>query len=375
MASRTILLVLLISIDAVTQQPNTSAASLVVNAVDGPLFPLEVTVQTDTLASALIRGHANVPFVLARSATGHLHVGAASYFGGSCDLAVSPPPVIVANGLLAGSPFHTDGNGNASIAGSLPPSAFGSSLAFQAAVVDPASVHGFRLTAAVALVIIQNWTTTSLTLGDETVGNFDLGSLSIPFFGATYSSVFIGSNGYLTFGSTDGSDFTPSSNDMASGPPRIAGLWCDLECPPNAVTVTRSTTSGPMGPGFFRVSYDNVKDWGLPVTHHFAIQVYENGLIQIIHPPNNAASLYDQIVGISPGGGMSSAAQKDLSAISQGNSYLGAINERIFEWFGIVTQNPYYANPFDDPYDLPGRTLTFFPAGPPGAETTRYLVY
>jgi hypothetical protein len=356
------------------QQPNTPTASLICNGVNGPPFPIVVTVQSNAPVSGLIQGRPNMPFVLARSISGLLQLGAATYFGDSLDLPVSPFPEIVANGLLPASPFHTDANGNASVLGASPQSAVGSVTAFQAAVGDPFSPYGWSLTSAVALTLLQTWTSTTINPGDEGVVPIALAPLSIPFYGTSHTAIHVSANGYLTFGVAQ-SDFTPSPTELANGRPRIAGLWCDLECPTGSVTVTKNPPSPATGPGFVRVSYTNVHDWGgFGGPHTFAIQIFDNGLIQVIHSQNAIGSIYDQIVGISPGNGIDASPQKNLSAISQGGSYYGDIGEQLYEWFGIVTLNPYYTNGFDNPYDLYGKVLTFFPAGP-GGSTSRYLSY
>ena len=69
-----------------------------------------------------------------------------------------------------------------------------------------------------------------LTLGDDSSQEVALG-FTFPFQGQDYTSVFVNSNGNLTFGSGD-TDFSESVSELLSDQPRIAPLWDDLS--PNA---------------------------------------------------------------------------------------------------------------------------------------------
>ena len=58
---------------------------------------------------------------------------------------------------------------------------------------------------------------------------------TFPFCGFDYNSVFVGSNGYLTFGAGD-TDFSESVTELLNEEPRIAALWDDLS-PNNGGTI------------------------------------------------------------------------------------------------------------------------------------------
>src|SRR5262249_23561876 len=64
-------------------------------------------------------------------------------------------------------------------------------------------------------------------LNDDDAREVPIG-FGFPFEGSTWNSVFVNTNGHLTFGAADALDFTESVSEFLNGPPRIAGLWRDL---------------------------------------------------------------------------------------------------------------------------------------------------
>jgi hypothetical protein len=75
------------------------------------------------------------------------------------------------------------------------------------------------------------------------------GGKMIEFFGVSYSGVYIGSNGYVTFGAGD-DDWSATLQEHFDGPPRFAAFWADLD----------PTASG-------RVSYQQLVDRFLITWH------------------------------------------------------------------------------------------------------------
>ncbi len=89
--------------------------------------------------------------------------------------------------------------------------------------------------------------------GDETSTELFM-KFQFKFCGETYDSVFVNSNGNLTFGSPSQSGFE-SPNPFLTGPPRIAGLWDDLN-PAAGGSVSYSET-----PRSITISFANVPEF------------------------------------------------------------------------------------------------------------------
>jgi len=172
-----------------------------------------------------------------------------------------------------------------------------------------------------------------LNLGDDTSQELTL-PFSFPFQGSSYNSVFVNSNGNLSFG-TGNTDFSESVGELLSGPPRIAPLWDDLS--PNqggTVTVEQDASS-------WTVTFDNVPEFLAGTGNTFSVTLNASGDIAVSY--DGIASL-DSIVGVTEGGGAADPGETDLSAGgTQSNS--GTTYEQ-FTGAG-------------DPFDLDGTTLDF----------------
>ena len=150
---------------------------------------------------------------------------------------------------------------------------------------------------------------TNLGLGDDaSTGALALG-FSFPFFGTSYTSIFVNSNGYatfaaasdfITFNASDATDLSTVLDRMAEGLPRLAALWNDLN--PSA-----------SGGVFFNaladrvlITWNAVPRFGAPETSNtFQITLFPTGAIQLtygsIGPASTDPIFGGFLVGISPG--------------------------------------------------------------------------
>ena len=130
-----------------------------------------------------------------------------------------------------------------------------------------------------------------LNLGDDDSEEVGLG-FSFPYQGGSYTSVFVNSNGNLTFGSGD-TDFSESVSELLSDQPRIAPLWDDLS--PNQGGIVRVK----YGAGSAIVSFVDVPEFFSATTNTFSVTMRSDGSVTIAY---GAMSASDGLAGTTPGG-------------------------------------------------------------------------
>ena len=172
-----------------------------------------------------------------------------------------------------------------------------------------------------------------LAVGDD--GSVQLG---LPFTygicGQDFNDVYVNANGSLTFGAGD-SDFTESAQEMLDGPPRIAGLWDDLQPvdvfgnPQGSVYFTTTNNT-------FTVTWDSVPEWGFPSgtgSNTFSIEL-KKGASQATVTYGNV-DMADGLAGVSCGlaqtGGVEPESVLKVSKKQTTKNFNH--NTAIYEWF------------------------------------------
>ncbi len=166
-------------------------------------------------------------------------------------------------------------------------------------------------------------TPTALTLGDDDNISFTT-STPVSFYGTTTSTVYANSNGSVSF--TSGSDdFTATSGEFLSGPPRIAGHWSDLN-PTVGGTVDWSEACGNTV-----VSFANLPEWGVPnpPTASFDVVFWANGNVSIENRSVGAGWATPTVTGFSPGNGAAGSYVTFSSLIGGSPTY--PANNAIYE--------------------------------------------
>ena len=168
-----------------------------------------------------------------------------------------------------------------------------------------------------------------LLVGDDGSVNLAL-PFSFELCGMAFSSVSVNANGNLTFGAPNG-DFSESSAEMLSGPPRIAGWWDDLN-PANGGTVSYQQSKNS-----FTVSWDSVPEYFSSGANSFSINLRRaNNGIDIEY--GDMTSL-DALVGVSCGAAITTG-MEGTSDLSEYNGRINLHNSPAkFELFYAVNGN------------------------------------
>jgi hypothetical protein len=173
-----------------------------------------------------------------------------------------------------------------------------------------------------------------LSLGDDAFQEVAL-PFSFPFQGSSHTSAFVGSNGYVTFGSGD-TDFSESVSELLSDQPRIAALWDDLSPNNGGIVMVESDT------GSWSVSFVGVPEFISTGANSFTITLFPDGTVGVDY---GSLTALDGIAGVTEGGGAANPGESDLSS-SPTWPVLGTTYEQFVS---------------GDPVDLSGLSLTYQP--------------
>ena len=184
---------------------------------------------------------------------------------------------------------------------------------------------------------------TTIALGDDDSKSIPLG-FSFPFYGGNYDSVFVNSDGNLTFGAGDKETAARNAQRFLTGAPRIAMLYADLN--PAAGGVVSYLHEAPDS---ITIRYKGVPVFGTTIGNSVSITLYASGKFAITFD-NVSGAQY--VVGVSRGGSGNNAPAFDLSSAGAQIGFAGA--NAVYEEFAS-----------GKPFDLSGKTITFITITPP----------
>ncbi|HKP84597.1 MAG TPA: hypothetical protein VJZ26_00790 [Blastocatellia bacterium] len=174
-------------------------------------------------------------------------------------------------------------------------------------------------------------------LSDANNGYRDIPLLGarFPFYGVEYDTVFIGTNGYVTFGQGD-ANARASASALATELPRIAPLWADLD----------ATNEGDIYynrlEGRHIITWKAVPQADAGGANTFQAVLYDDGRIAFVYKKVKART---SLVGISPGGGL------DPQAVDLTKPPAAGVQGPFFESFSKQRR-----------LDLPALTRAFYSA-------------
>ena len=185
------------------------------------------------------------------------------------------------------------------------------------------------------VLVVNTYQGEILQAGDDTSNEVAL-PFGFRFAGQTWGSVFVNSNGNLTFG-TGSSDFSESVPELLAGPPRLAPLWDDMDATTGVVIAEQQS------PWSTKIHFVSVPEFFSDSPNYFATTLIKGGLVWMEW---GATARDDALVGLSVGGGAADPGETDLS-------------DRRFPLFGGKTRYEQFIAP--DPFDLNFRAALFVP--------------
>jgi len=170
-----------------------------------------------------------------------------------------------------------------------------------------------------------------------------------PFFGQSYDRVYVNSDGNLTFGAGDAASSERSLGRVTAGPPRIAGLFRDLD-----PSLSRQGVWVLAAPERFVVSWVAVpeyREFGVGPLQTFQIRLYPDGRIEFAY---NGITTSSAVVGIAPGNLQGETAVICFVCQDEaGRSFTAAVLERFgaTQEIDVVTAAQVFLQAHEDAYD------------------------
>ncbi len=158
-----------------------------------------------------------------------------------------------------------------------------------------------------------------LPLGDDDSREITL-PFGFPFYGRTWTSAFVNSDGNLSFGQKDDASTARSLGRVLAGPPRIAALFADLD-PSAGGGVTLAAAGDSLS-----VTWTDVPRFGESDKNTFQVTLRRDGQVSFAWDPGVSTQFDEGVVGLAPGAEAGGFTAVDLSGAA-GASGPGALAE------------------------------------------------
>jgi hypothetical protein len=166
---------------------------------------------------------------------------------------------------------------------------------------------------------------TRIALADDAYQQIAFQGFQFPFFGSNYSSVFVNSDGNLTFAEGDDAITDRGITRFNSGPPRIGGFFADLNPEQSAGGIYYNRLSDRL-----LITWNRIREWGGSHEGSFQIALFPDGSFELTYGTVNISS---GIVGWTGGRDAQTITIVDLSGAS------GTLSGPQAERFSETNQN------------------------------------
>jgi hypothetical protein len=183
-------------------------------------------------------------------------------------------------------------------------------------------------------------TETYLTLGDDATAAIPIG-FTFPFFGQSYTTAWVNSDGNITFGAGDGVTANRTEKRFLTGAPRVALFYADLD-PSSGGTVSYRNDD----PSSITIRFAGVPIWGGGGSATASAKLASSGAVTLSY---ESVSIPSAIIGVSHGGYGNTTAALGLGSMMQSS----------WSYNASGSVHAFYAA--TDPFDLSGKAVTFSP--------------
>jgi hypothetical protein len=186
-------------------------------------------------------------------------------------------------------------------------------------------------------------TGTRLSLGDDDSTRITL-PFGLPFFGQTYSTAFVNSDGNVTFGQKDDASTSRDVGRLVNGPARVAPLLVDLN-PESGGTISVLSVAD-----HATVTWRAVPQFDETDKNTFQVTLWADGRVDFVYDAELATTIEEAATGIAPGnaaGGLTAVDFAHAAAVTG----TGALVESFRDRDGLDTvavARKFYATHGDD---------------------------
>jgi hypothetical protein len=187
-------------------------------------------------------------------------------------------------------------------------------------------------------------TGTRLSLTDDDSELVTL-SFSFPFYGRSYSQVYVNSDGNLTFGAKDDASTGRNVGRLVGGPPRVAPLLADLN-PEEGGRVSSQDLRDHL-----TVTWRAVPQFDHTDRNTFQVTLWADGRVDFVYDQEVTSGIDEGVTGVAPGAGQGGLTAVDFSAAGGVSGGAGALAESFRAENGLDTvavARKFYASHGDD---------------------------